>query len=500
MTSSATASVSTRPPRRSRRGDRLLLVVMLVLAHPLVTVVALAGAVTVVATHLWFVLLPVAGLVGLKVVGNVFVPDDPPGRPVEAPDEPELVDLVRKVAERLDVHEALTVRIAPDANASMIVTRQGRRRVKTVLIGWPLIRCFSPEQLVATLAHEMAHAPELGDRLWLRLAVTRETLVEKQGRLLAPPAFVVRPLLRATQKRLWEAEFDADARAAQLAGSEALREAMRRTEGLVDVWDLLVEDWVDYLADDDEYPIDLYAAYAAAAGDPHVLARARLRSGAPDPEPLADTHPDWAQRAQALPEPLEPVRPDDVRRLVGPVPARGAVEIRAWEVIEQWCADQVASAEKDEDWHPVSLFDRPATAFTPPADAYRDGLRDGTGSDDLRDGLRRSLTMIADGDAWALACAVDAELNTLPAELGRWVASRLLATVLGGALDVVLREAGWRPATHWLTGVLLPPAADRGATEAAEEADDVPLDLQALVVEAVETREVSRLRALLERA
>lgn len=161
-------------------------------------------------------------------------------RTLERREAPTLFDVVDEIAAALGTKTAKVIVVDAAYNASWAVIGWRRRRVLT--IGLPLLTSLEPEERVALLAHELAHAKNGDSSRGLVIGGAVGALIELYLLIEPDPhpvgmdilinwvfAIVARPvrwliqlefhLLRRDSQR---AEYLADALAASVAGSEAV--------------------------------------------------------------------------------------------------------------------------------------------------------------------------------------------------------------------------------------------------------------------------------------
>ncbi|MBV7697094.1 M48 family metallopeptidase [Streptomyces sp. TRM70350] len=406
-----------------------------------------------------------------------------PGKALRPDDEPELAALVRGVAGRVGFREPLLVRVVPTVDASLAPTRAAGGRAYTLLLGHPLLRMLSADQLASVVAHELAHAQHLRDRRTAALRLARHVLADRMDRRFRPLAALAAPLLRASQPPMWQAELAADADAARVTGSAATAQALRRTGLLHEAFEGLGSTWWSALAEEDTYPVDFYDALETAVRDPYVAARAArgvAEDDAVDPYATAD-HPPAEQRLAALP-------PDAVAAA-----AYGAepVTLRAAASIERWCLGRLAGLDDpdlDDEPRPVRLLDMAPDQLHDLGDETgKDLLLLATGEESPERALSAALDALADGTWPRLAGLLEPGLRRMPAAARTTVAHAVLTAALAQTLHAVLRPAGWTRAHRWLATVLTTP-------------DGTVTDLHELAAQAVRAGDPAPLRALLTAA
>jgi len=395
------------------------------------------------------------------------------GHAVRPATEPELAALVRQVAERLGFRFPLLVRIVAEPDVGVLRTKTSGFRTVTLFLGLPLVRRLTAAELAAVVAREFAYQQHAGDRRTRLLLGARDALLETIENRFRAPAAVVERLLRASQARTWPLALAADADAAAVAGTPAVRGALTQLGTLSEAFQLLGETWTEVLGEDGTYPEDLYEALDTALADPYVAPR--LAAAADEDLPMAIAiAPPPAVRLAALPE-----HPGLGWDPGAPVPLRDA------EALRRWCVRDLFSSEDGPDeLRPVRLLD-----IAP--DHFEAGLRDAaahlvevTGRDSVRGAVAAAAAAVADGTWEKVARAIDPEIGKLPPPM-RAVAGRdVLVGCLGRVIAGALVETGWARVSRWTASVLV------GATGAQ-------LDVEELVRQAVASGNPTRIRDLL---
>ena len=459
-----------------RAKSAALTAAMAVLAHP----VLVAGAVVTVAVGLLLdgpegILLPVAW-VGVGVAGALARRPGLPGREVVPEAEPDLAELVDRVAEAVGFGQRVVVRIVPEPTASLARPRVAGSRTYVLVLGWPFLRLLARAELEAVVAHELAHRVELTSPAFRALSRTRERLADGLERRPRVPAALAGRLLRASQARMWALELAADRTSAEVAGPAAASGALTRTATLGALFERLVAGWIDVAAGRGRFPEDLYEAVADALADPHVERLARLLVGeeeAVDPYAAAD-HPPLSGRLAALPM-VPPAGYDPA-----PVPIRDPVGL------EEWCLHDLLDQLDAEPGalKPFALRDAQPQAYLPPVWEAYSALRVATGTRSTDAAVAATLDAVEDGGWVGLAESVEPAVRRLPPLLRRPAARDVLTGCLGVAVAGRLLDRGWRRASRWLTSVVRSPTGD-------------VLDLQEMVAAAVDSGRAGPLRDLL---
>ncbi|MDN3024600.1 M48 family metallopeptidase [Streptomyces sp. S.PB5] len=464
----------------------LLTASMLALASlPLLVLVALPAL--LVMTDSAATAAPFAVLTTLAVLGAIAARRRLPGRAVRPHDEPELAALVQDVAERLGFRAPLLVRIVPDVQASLSRARVSGVRAYVLVLGLPVLRTLSADQLAALVAHELTHARHVGHRRTAWLLMARHVLGTELKPRFRPLAPVATPLLRASQPRAWRTETDSDADAARLLGTATTTAALERSILLGALYESYGLRWWDALArhDGGTFPQDFYEALDSALHDPHVIrtmARAAADHDALDPYATAD-HPPLVHRLAALPDAEAVTAYGDE-----PLP------LHTGPALEQWCVAQLADEQagprrRRRDRQPAP---RPIRLLALPPEELRrlvdhegpSPLRAATRQDSPAQALTSALDAVADGSWPRLARRIEPGISRAPASVRPAYSRTVLAGAMTLALAAVLRDAGWTYPSRWRTGVLTSP-------------DGMVVDVNELLTVAVETGDTAPVRALL---
>lgn len=474
---------SVRTPSALREWPLVAAMLTLAWLPPLAAGVALP-VVLVRAGNPTAALLPVVVTL-MGVLAGVVARRRIPGRAVRPRDEPELAALVQDVAERLGFHAPLLVRVVPDVQASLSRSTVSGIRAHVLVLGLPLLRTLTADQLAAVVAHELAHAQHVGHRRTSWLLMARHALAAELKPRFRPTTPVAAPLLRATQPRAWRTETDADADAARLLGRAATTAALERSIRLDTLYEGLGLRWWSALAQHDgTYPQDFYDALDTALRDPHVVrsaARAVAEHDALDPYATAG-HPPLARRLAALPD-------TDAVTTYGDEP----LPLRTGPALEGWCVGRLAEQARPRrgrrDRHPAP---RPIRLLALPPEDLRqllDGkgplpLQRATEQDSPARALHSALDAIADGTWPRLARRVERGIRQVPRPVRPAYSRTVLTGAMILALAAVLRDTGWTHPSRWRNSVLTSP-------------DGTVVDLSELLTAAVENGDTAPVRALL---
>lgn len=254
------------------------------------------------------------------VASAMWVRLEPPhGRRLSRVEAPELFDMIERLRRSLRAPKFDDVLITDDFNAAVVQTPRlgllGWYR-NTLLIGLPLMKALTREQLAAVLAHEFGHLAGGHGRLgnwiyrlrfgWMRLAAVLEAR-QSAGSFIFRPFFkwyapyfsaVSFPLARAN-------EYEADAASARLTSPAAAAAALTNVNVIGSF--LEARFWPDLHRKADDNPVPSFTPYAqmggAITGDMDMAAvRSWLDAAMRRETSLADTHPSLADRLRALRE------------------------------------------------------------------------------------------------------------------------------------------------------------------------------------------------------
>ncbi|MEU7928391.1 hypothetical protein [Micromonospora sp. NPDC049107] len=471
--------MSPATARLSALRGWMLVAAMTALAHPAVLLFGLAVLAAVAVFRDWvpfvWIVLPVLAFNAIPLLTHRprFT-----GHAVRPADEPELTTLVRQVAERLGFGFPLLARIVAEPEVAVLPTRTSGFRTFTLFLGLPLVRRLTAAEIAALVAREFAEEQHAGDRRTQLLLRARGSLVASIENRLRAPAVLVERLLRASRARVWPLVLAADADAAAVAGTPAIRGALVEI-GIIDAaFHALGDTWTEVLGEDGNYPEDLYEALDAALADPYVaprLAAAATAADEDDPMGIA-IEPPLAVRLAALPEHLG----------LGwdassPVPLRNA------DTLERWCVrDLVSAHEVPDEPRPVRLLDLAPDRFEASTREVASRLMQVTGQDSVRAAVAIAADAVADSTWAQLARALDPETGRLPAPMRAAAARAVLVGYVGHVISGALQEAGWPRASRWTSSVLVDPAGGL-------------LDVEELVEYVVDSGDPARVRQLLPR-
>lgn len=298
---------------------RAVLGVALLAAVPLVMLLMLGGLVVAEAWVLghhystWTLLIAPAGLVLLKGLHTLIREVGTPtaGVPMTERDQPELWDLVRRIAEVAGTRPPDEIYLIADANASVVEDCRFLGLVSTrrrMFVGAPLIAGLLADQLAAILTHELAHYSNRDTRLSGltyrgRRAFAGTVAALNQDwfqKILASLLAVFLALyLRASAGLSRRQERAADEAAARAVGSGVAASALRELGAIIESWRLFVDNQLVWGWDAGYLPADAFAGYAELR-TAHTEELDRIRRNPPERSTPYDTHPPMAERVAAI--------------------------------------------------------------------------------------------------------------------------------------------------------------------------------------------------------
>lgn len=246
--------------------------------------------------------------------------EPPEGRRITRGEAPELFKMIDGLQRSLHAPPFHDVLITSDFNAAVVqIPRLGLLgwNYNTLLIGLPLIKALTHQQLAAVLAHEFGHLAGGHGRLgnwvyrvrygWARLA---HALQERQSF----GSFAFRPFLKwyapyfsAVSFPLARAnEYEADAASARLTSPTAAAAALTSVNVIGSF--LEARYWPDLHSKADEIPQPSFAPYAQmgdiiGAGIDAKAVSGWLEAAMAEKTSVANTHPALADRLRALGQP-----------------------------------------------------------------------------------------------------------------------------------------------------------------------------------------------------
>jgi Zn-dependent protease with chaperone function len=243
--------------------------------------------------------------------------EPPQGRRVTRKSAPELFDMIDRLRRSLQAPHFHDVLITDDFNASVMQTPRlgllGFYR-NTLLIGLPLMKALTREQLAAVLAHEFGHLAGGHGRLghWvyrLRYGWTRLAQALQDRRSMGSFAFTpffkwYAPYFNAFSFPLARAnEYEADAASVRLTSPAAAAGALTSVNVIGSF--LQARFWPDLHRKADEVAVPSFAPYAQmgeaiGAGVDEEAVRGWLSAAMARETSVADTHPSLADRLKAI--------------------------------------------------------------------------------------------------------------------------------------------------------------------------------------------------------
>ena len=441
---------------------------LLALAHPVFAVLLVVGPVAVAVFHAWEFLVPPVAWTVFAIAGTVLDHSPLPGVAVRPADEPELTRLVQEIAEGLQIRRPLAVRVIPTVGAGVYDQKLRGQPASVIVLGWPLVKHLSADELRAVVAHELAHRDHLDDRRTMRLLSARSQVADNPPGSFWPPRRWRTTLLGATQQVSYDHELASDAAATRVVGPAAAAAALLATERLGAAYALLASSWVDSLAEREQWPQDLYLAMSEAMRDPLLQHRIDRMIAQLPPHDVDASHPSTADRVAAFGElpPPEPSAP---------------LALRAPQELER----QVTELLAEPDESPVRVLELEPDALTDlrRSEDLLDQLVELTGARDRRAALAEVHRRVRDGTWQPLAHDLEPALGGAPDDAERLV----MSSAFGQLLVSQLRLAGWQRASRWVGSSLIGPD---GTTVHVRDVIDVALqtgdctDLDTLVAKA----------------
>jgi Zn-dependent protease with chaperone function len=256
---------------------------------------------------------------------------EPEGLHLKQEDAPALFDLVREVEQAVQSPHVHQILLTDDFNAGVVqIPRLGifGWQKNYLLVGLPLMQALSTDQFRAVLAHEMGHLSGAHSRFsgwiyrvrqtWIQI-VTRLQMERRHGSFIFErflnwyaPFFNAYSFVLARRQ-----EYEADARAVELAGREHAASALINIElkGR-----FLAEDfWPNFYKQADrqsEPPADVFTRFVSAMKHrlPQDTARQWFLQVLALQTGYEDTHPSLADRLSAMGYQLTPAQDADYRQ------------------------------------------------------------------------------------------------------------------------------------------------------------------------------------------
>ncbi|MEV0592725.1 M48 family metallopeptidase [Nonomuraea cavernae] len=360
-----------------------------------------------------------------------------PGVAVTREEEPALWQTVDDLARRVGTAPPDEIRLVPEVNAAVsedtrfLGLRSTRRRM---FIGLPLLRTLTIDETRAVLGHELGHYSGAHTRLGAPVYRGRVALLATVAALDRHPvirrlfALYARLYLRLSQAVSRRQELEADRLAVAVGGRQAMAGALHKIHGTATAWDLFTADYLSMTGAGGCRPAMVFSGFQAMVSDPVRQADiARLAERPAETSPY-DSHPSLAERLAAIESLPEPEHVPDPR------PA------------ETLLRDATAAAQAVERsmWRPEVLNLRPVSWDELVAQGTY-STRNAEALHDLAEAGRRVVGAdrpYLDAAFEAIARGRQAELEERLRELGWQSSERLLAAVLGQALEAVLIQHG----------------------------------------------------------
>ncbi len=241
--------------------------------------------------------------------------DEVPGTLVTPADQPALWDLVRRLAADAGTRPPDELRLVAAVNAGVsedtrfLGLRVTRRRM---FIGAPLLTSLTEKQLIAVLAHELAHYAGTDTRLAGVVVSGREAVLRAGSHLNTKRWFqrITATLFRAyatlylrvSQAISRRQELAADRFSASAAGSSAASSALREMPVIDAAWTLFTDRHLTVAWELGYLPTTFFDGFTRLRTSPELHEELEeLRQHPPDPDrgPF-DSHPPLASRIAAI--------------------------------------------------------------------------------------------------------------------------------------------------------------------------------------------------------
>ncbi|MDZ5447821.1 M48 family metallopeptidase [Micromonospora sp. 4G57] len=350
----------------------------------------------------------------VAALGKVLTarPASPTGIRLTPERAPQLWTLVQELAARAETRPPDEIRLVAEANAGVSEDSRLLGLVpgwRTLVIGMPLLRSYTVDQLRAVLAHEMGHysgrhtaTARLAHRG--RMVVVETVQHTTDGLLRAVLSGYARLYVGVEQGVSRQLEFEADRAAVASAGREAMVSALRETRVVGTAWDAYLERHLLPAYDRGHLPEDVFGGFDAFLAECRAELTGRSVEVAPAEPAWWESHPPIGARIAALRfVPDVSVRADGrpatvlvpelaaaSRQLQAGVFDRAGIRLLPWDQLTPTLADQAARGLA----HP--LF-QAATRLTGRAHAGLDLLLDLFAADRYAD-LARALAPDAGGE------------------------------------------------------------------------------------------------------
>ncbi|OKI45205.1 M48 family metallopeptidase [Micromonospora sp. CB01531] len=235
-------------------------------------------------------------------------PSPPMGVRLTPEQAPELWRIVRDLAGRVAAQAPDEVRVVAGAQVTVTDSSRllglipGRRRV---ILGLPLLRSYTVDQLRAVLAHELAHFSRRHTRMMLLAHGGRVMVVEIARHI---HHFLLRGLLvgyarlhvAVEQPVSWHMEYQADRYAVAVAGRDGMVSALHEQRVVTTAWDEYLTRHVNPAYVRGLLPQDLFGGFAAYLAACREEIRRRSAEVAPAEPAWWSSHPPIGERIAAL--------------------------------------------------------------------------------------------------------------------------------------------------------------------------------------------------------
>ena len=402
---------------------------------------------------------------------TLIAPAAPDGLALRAEDEPELVELVQRLASQQGMTRPLLLRMGPGNDASLSARRIRGRIVHALELGRPMLGFMSVEELSAVIVHELEHVSHLDTPMDRALSGARNRL-ESAARV----PVLTDVLLKASRPLVFEREYAADAAAAATLGPSAVVSSLRRTAQIDELFDSLVNLWCEVLVEEDHYPQDLFIAAGMAIADSEVIAWMDAN--------IARELDDADREYPSIRDRMERLLPGGVHpRIDGtPVHLLDPDRLSSWSLMTVFELD-----DEDTELKPGLVLDGAMGRFDPEAEQAHAALRDATGEQRIQAALHSVASEIELGTWRQLADRLEPDITDLEDTEREGARSGVLVSCVGTALMTPLAAAGWTRGNRWLAHFLVSAEGDR-------------IDVFDIVDAAVRTGSADRLRGLTDAA
>ncbi|MGI5505532.1 M48 family metalloprotease [Lentzea sp. CA-135723] len=263
-----------------------------------------------------FLVVPVVYAIGKGLLSlDRRVRAEVPGLLVTPEEQPDLWNLVRRLASEAGTRPPDEIRILAAVNAGVSEDTRflGLRVLKRrMFIGAPLLTSLTEKQLISVLAHELGHYANKDTRLAGVVVSGRDAMLragshmntEKWFQRMIAKLFrgYAKLYLRVSQAISRRQEFAADRFSATLAGSSAAASALRELPVIDAAWDLFTERHLTVAWELGYLPTTFFDGFARLRAAPELheeLEEIRQNPHDPDRGPY-DSHPPLKDRIDAI--------------------------------------------------------------------------------------------------------------------------------------------------------------------------------------------------------